>query len=181
MSVDVSLFNYINSFVGRWTWLYYFAIFCAKYLGYILVLAIIIFFLINFKKHWLVLFEAIIAASFTRFVLVEIIRGAWFKLRPFAQFNFIPLIHQNAGESSFPSGHASFYFALSTIIFLYNKKAGILFYAASFLIAISRVFVGVHWPSDILAGAIIGVITALIINFIYKKYENNLFRSWRSL
>ena len=80
------------------------------------------------------------------------------------------LLLSHEATSSFPSGHAAFYFALSTIIYFYNKKAGLLFLFASFLISISRVFVGIHWPFDIFAGAIVGIFSGWIILKISKKF-----------
>ena len=59
-----------------------------------------------------------------------------------------------------------------TTISVFSRVAPLheLFYAVSFLIALSRVFVGVHWPFDIFAGALLGILTALLINFLFKKY-----------
>jgi undecaprenyl-diphosphatase len=180
MNLDLYLFNLINNFAGRWTWLDYFFMFCADYLGYILLFILFLFLVSNYKKYWKMVVEAIIAAVLTKFVLVEIIRKIWFRPRPFFSLNFVPLINQSAEEASFPSGHASFYFALSTIVYLYNKKLGIIFYIASILIILARVFVGVHWPSDVLVGAILGILMGWILNKLFKKinYENNIFRSW---
>jgi undecaprenyl-diphosphatase len=89
-------------------------------------------------------------------------------------FNYNPL------EPSFPSGHAAFYFAIATVVFLYLKKvyprpkfwrgASILFFIAGFLISISRVFSGIHWPSDILAGAAIGIFSGWLVMFFYRKF-----------
>ena len=170
MNIDLYLFNLINGFAGRWPWLDYLGIFLAKYFEYVLWLCLLLFLVLGLKKYWKMAASAVFSAIISRFVLAEIIRLIWFRPRPFALFNFIPLIQQSPAEASFPSGHASFYFAFSTIVYLYNKNVGILFYIASFLIALSRVFAGVHWPSDILSGAILGILTALMINKIFKKY-----------
>ncbi len=170
MNIDLQLFNLINGLAGKWQWLDYLAMFFARYFEYFLLLALLIFLIVNFKKHWKMAAESVVVAVFARFVLAEIIRLVWFRPRPFVVENFIPLISQNSAEASFPSGHASFYFALSTIIYCYNKKAGILFFIASFLIALSRIFVGVHWPSDILVGALIGILIGWLGYKISKKY-----------
>lgn len=168
MNIDLYFFNLINGFAGRWIWLDFLGIFFAKYFEYFLLFCVLLFLVINFKKYWRTVLVALVAAVFSRFVLAEIIRWLWFRPRPFVVLNFTPLISKSAEEASFPSGHASFYFALSTIIYFYNKKAGILFYIASFLIVLGRVFAGAHWPSDILAGAILGILTALILNKLFS-------------
>ncbi len=171
MNLDLYIFNLINGFAGKWQWMDYLGMFFAQYFEYLLWLCLFLFLIVSFKKYWRMVLEAFIAAIFTKFVLAEIIRWLWFRPRPFVTLNFIPLINQSANEASFPSGHASFYFALSTIVYFYNKKAGMLFYVASFLIAVARIFVGVHWPSDILAGAVLGVLMGWLTNRLFKNYS----------
>lgn len=170
MNADLYLFNLINGFAGKWPLLDAFGVFFAKYCEYFLWLVLLLFLVFSFIKYWKMVLLAFVSAGISRFILAEIIRWLWFRPRPFVAENFIPLITKSAAEASFPSGHASFYFALSTIVYFYNKKAGILFFIASFLIALSRIFVGVHWPSDILAGAILGVATAWIIYRLFNLW-----------
>lgn len=172
MNIDLYFFSFINGLAGRWPWLDWAGIFLAKYFEYVLLFCLVLFLAKDFKKYWRMVAEAFIAAIFVRFVLAEIIRRIWFRPRPFVDNHVNLLIPHNANEASFPSGHASFYFALSTIIYTYNKKAGILFYIASFLISFARIFVGIHWPSDILAGAVIGTAMGLILNKLFKKINN---------
>jgi undecaprenyl-diphosphatase len=193
MNLDLYLFNLINGFAGKWAWLDYFGIFCADYLGYILLVVFLAYavkkiFFTSAKptaspneKYFIsrMVILALFSAGIARFVFAEAIRLVWFRARPFVAENFIPLISQSPTEASFPSGHATFYFALATIVYFYNKKIGAWFFVASFFIAISRVFVGVHWPLDILAGALIGILTGWLSYKLFKKYENYIFRSWR--
>lgn len=172
INLDLYFFNLINGLSYKWLWLDYVGIFLAHYFEYFLWLVIALLLVINFKKYWKMVVEAFATAVFTRFILAEIIRWLWFRPRPFVSQNIIPLINQSPLESSFPSGHASFYFALSTIVYCYNKKAGILFYIASSLIVLARVFVGIHWPSDILAGAVLGILMGYILNKLFRKYSH---------
>ena len=167
--LDLYIFNIINGFAGRWPGVDFIGIFFGKYFEYILLVGLVIALLKNFKKYWRMVVEALVAGVFVRFALVEIIRRVYFRPRPFVYHHVNLLIPYSAEEASFPSGHASFYFALSTIIYGYNKKAGILFYIGSFLIVLGRVFVGIHYPADILGGAVLGVVMGLILNKLFKK------------
>lgn len=169
MKLDLYLFSIINGFAGRWLWLDATGIFFAKYFEYFLLAFLLVLLAKNFRKYWRMTAEAFVAAVFVRFVLVEIIRRIFFRPRPFVYNQINLLVSHSANEPSFPSGHASFYFALSTIIYGYNKKIGILFYVSSFLIAANRVFVGIHWPTDIIAGTILGIVIGLILNKLLKK------------
>ena len=136
INLDLYLFNLINGFAGKWLWLDNLEMFFAQYFEWFLWLTLILFLVINTKKNWKMFLEAFLAAIISKFILAEIIRWIWFRPRPFVSLNFIPLISQSAEESAFPSGHASFYFALSTIVYIYNKKIGIAFYIATILITI---------------------------------------------
>lgn len=171
MAIDLQIFNFINGLAGKWYWLDLVGVFFAKYFEYVLLLILVLFLFKDLKKYWRMVAEALVAAFFVRFVLVEIIRSIKFRPRPFVYENFNLLVPYDLDKTSFPSGHASFYFALSTIIYGYNKKLGILFYIGSFLIVISRVFVGVHWPSDVLVGAALGIFMGWVLNKIFKKVK----------
>lgn len=169
MKADLIIFNFINGFAGRWEFLDILGIFFAKYFEYILLFCLLLFLIRNFKKYWRMVAEAVLAAVFVRFVLVEIFYWFHFRARPFAHGYVDSLIAYDPLRAAFPSGHASFYFALSTIIYGYHKKAGILFYIGSCLVVISRVFVGLHWPSDILAGAFLGIAMGVALNIWFKR------------
>jgi undecaprenyl-diphosphatase len=168
--VDFFIFQQINKFAGRWIILDSLGIFFAKYLGYFLIFFLLLFLIKNFKKYWPMVIQGFSAAILARLGFTELIRFLWPKPRPFIE-NHINLLLSHSVSSSFPSGHAAFFFALSTVIYSYNKKTGYLFFLASFLISISRVFVGIHWPSDILAGAVIGIFSGWLITLIKKPAE----------
>lgn len=168
MNLDFSIFSQINNLAGKYLFLDALAIFFAKYLGYILIFFLILFLLKNFKKYWKIVVEAFGAAILARLVIVNIIRQLWYRPRPFL-VEKVNLLLLPKASGSFPSGHAAFYFALSTLFFLYNKKIGSLFLIASFLISVSRVFVGIHWPSDIIAGAACGIFSGWLIMKIFKR------------
>jgi undecaprenyl-diphosphatase len=78
--------------------------------------------------------------------------------RPFvADPGRIHALVKHAADSGFPSDHATAAFAIATMLFLFNRRAGAIALIAAALLAITRVAVGVHYPTDVLAGAILGV------------------------
>jgi len=168
-NIDKFLFHQINQFGFRWVGLDIFGIFCAKYLEYVLWAILILFLILKFKDRIKVFLGAVASALVAKLVIVDIIRWIFPRLRPFAVDPMTNLLVNKSNELSFPSGHATFYFALSTFIFFYNKKIGILFYVISFMICLGRVFVGLHWPLDILSGALIGIFTSWVINKSLKR------------
>lgn len=182
MNLDFYLFQKINNLVGIWPWLDSVDIFFAKYLGYVLIFCLFLLLIKNFKKYLPMVIQAFLAAILARLIIVETIRWILPKPRPFVE-NHVKLLFDSVdslNSSAFPSGHAAFFFALSTVVFLYLKKvhpspkfwwgAGILFFGSSFLISISRVFCGVHWPGDILIGAVVGIFSGWIIFYFSQKF-----------
>ena len=167
--MDCLIFNFLNGFALKNQWLDAIFVFLAKYLPYVLAAALLLFLIKDFKKYRRMVFLAFMAGGFSE-VIVQIIRWFWQRPRPFMaeQVNLL-LSHSTSG--SFPSAHAAFFFALSTIVFFFNKKAGLFFYIASLLMAVSRIIVGVHWPSDILAGAILGILCGYLIKKIFSIFK----------
>ena len=107
------------------------------------------------RTRFFLLSEGVLAAFISRGA-VEAIRFFVHRPRPFiADPSIIPLISE--ASYSFPSGHAAFFFALSTVVYIYDKRWGLWFFVGSLIIGIARVMAGVHYPTDILAGAILGI------------------------
>ena len=146
-------------------------IFCAQYLPYIIV-AIFLLLLIFSKKDKITkikffIFSAV-SVFLARIVITEIIRYFYYVPRPFINNTVNQLIfHETSG--SFPSGHAAFFFALAMAIYFFHKRWSVLFFAGALLIGLARVIAGIHWPLDILAGAVIGVISSVLVAKFFKK------------
>lgn len=168
MNFDFYIFEKINQFAGRFPLLDKIAVFMADKFGYLLIICLFLF-LLKKRKYWLMIVQALGAAIFARLIITEIIRWLWLRPRPFVG-NQVNLLIPRDSAGSFPSGHAVFYFAIATIVYFYNKKIGIIFFVGSFLICLARVFCGVHWPSDILGGALIGIFSGWVIFRLTKKF-----------
>lgn len=89
--------------------------------------------------------------------------------RPFILDETVELLIARPGEYSFPSGHTLNGFTAATVIFLYFKKPGIGALLFAGLIAFSRMYLFVHFPTDILGGMVLGVIDAVLITFLVRK------------
>ena len=94
--------------------------------------------------------------------VAQVISGAWERPRPYvAHPDHAHLFISPSPDPSFPSDHATAAFAIAMAIWLRNRRAGWLAFAMAGLLAISRVVVGTHYPTDVLAGAVIGIAAAL--------------------
>lgn len=171
MTFDIQIFYFLNEAVGKSPLLDGIIVFCASYLAYLLVavfLGLVFFSQYSKRDKWMILIVAGTATIIARFGIAELIRYFYHRPRPFAE---LPDVHALFTDPawSFPSGHATFFFALSTVVYLYNKKWGIWFFIATLFITVGRVISGVHYPSDIIGGAVIGIVVAYLTAYFAKK------------
>lgn len=89
-----------------------------------------------------------------------IIKPSVHRIRPFVGTEISLLINAPT-DYSFPSGHTTAAFEAATVMLFYNKKVGVAFLALAALIAFSRLYLYVHFPTDVLAGMIIGVFSGI--------------------
>ncbi|MEG0283426.1 MAG: phosphatase PAP2 family protein [Erysipelotrichales bacterium] len=109
----------------------------------------------------------IFAVSF--FVNDFVIKNLVKRTRPYEQHDYIKLLIERQSSYSFPSGHSMTSFMAATVLAYYFPKYKLAFYILATLIAFSRVYVGVHYPSDIIAGALVGFGCAIIGIKIMEK------------
>jgi undecaprenyl-diphosphatase len=119
----------------------------------------------NLKIILLIFGPAVIA------ILVATVFKLFFhQLRPFAELpSVVPLIDEKG--YAFPSGHATFFSALTISFFLFKPKIGAIFIFVALLIGISRVIAGVHYPFDILGGFALGGLTVYFSKRFLNKFN----------
>ena len=121
------------------------------------------------RRNWEMVFMALAAGVIARFGFVELIRAFYNRPRP---FEIIPDLHflvSHDSGGSFPSGHAAFFFGIAAVIYRYYPKTSIVFFLTALNLSLARVQTGLHWPSDILGGAIIGIVMGFLAHWIVKK------------
>lgn len=168
--MDLAVFNFLHQFLGSSPVLDAIGLICAEYLPYLIFFAVAIF-VVRAPTRKEQLYRALVFALTTllsRELFTETIRYFYNRPRPFLALHFDPLFIESS--NSFPSGHAAFFFALAASLFFFNKKWSYWLFAFSVVNGIARVFAGVHWPSDILGGMILGVISAFIVQKLLGKF-----------
>ncbi len=169
--MNIFLFKSLNHFAGIFLWFDAAVIFVAEYLGYCLV-ALFLFFIFfdrDRKMETRIVIFTLFSAGVSRLVFTEIIRFLYFVPRPFEALPDVKLLLHST-EPSFPSGHAAFFFALAMAVFLFHKKTGIAYFLGAIIISLSRIVAGIHWPLDILAGTAVGIISAVLIYYLGRKF-----------
>ena len=182
MNLDFLIFQFINNLAGHWAWLDALGIFLSAYWQYFLGAGVVIFlFWKNSQTGWRQSLKLtgwfFGTAAVSRLVFGEIIKRVISRQRPFEIHQVAQILPYDPGHS-FPSGHMTFFFALCTAMYLYIKKAypqygwwaGLILFGGSFLIGLARIFVGIHYPSDILGGMIFGILVGWGSWLVFKKY-----------
>ena len=161
IKLDFYFFQKIHNLAKDYSFLDKIGIFFARDFIYLLFLFGLIYLFFSYQKKIKKFIPLILSVIFSRLIFTEIIRFFYYRPRPFLELKIEPLISHSL-SGSFPSGHLAFFFPLAIFIYFANKKLGILFFFFGFLIGLARVFVGIHYPLDILGGIFLGTLTALI-------------------
>ena len=169
--IDQNLFEWIFGAVHRSDVLDALGVFFALYFPYILIAAFII--LVFGKNDWrmriFVFGHAVLTVIISRGIITEGIRFFYSRPRPPEILDIDPLILKSG--HAFPSGHMAFYFALAMVVWYTNRRWGHWYFGLVALMGVARVFVGVHWPLDIVGGMAIAAGSAILIYEIIKKYR----------
>lgn len=165
---DAKLFLWINSWVGRFPvfdqameWI------VSDYLipvSFALVL-LCLWFTGNDKlerqRHQIGVFVALSSMGFAS-LAVFIINALYFRPRPFAEHE-VSLLFYEPTDSSFPANSMAATFAIAAAVFGVNRRVGMVMYVVATIYAFSRVYAGVHYPLDVTAGALIGIVIAWLV------------------
>lgn len=166
MAWDLAVFNWIHGLAGWSVFTDTIGVFSAKYLAYLLGLAAL--FLVLKREGWKnrmsAFFHVTLAALISRGILTELIRYFYDRPRPFVSLGFSPLA--GGSGASLPSGHAALLFALGFAIFAVDRRWGYWFLSLSFVNGLARIFVGVHYPTDVLAGIIVGFFAWKVVRLL---------------
>lgn len=136
--------------------------------GFIWILCTIL--LLLFKKTRKIGFMCAVALLASLVLNNLILKNLIARARPYDMIQGLKILVEAPTDFSFPSGHTASSFAAATVLFLtVPKKYGILALVLAALMGFSRLYIGVHYPTDVLAGLISGVLIALVTVTAFKK------------
>ena len=172
-SLDISLLRQIN--VNRIRALDDFFIFITQTGPIIAALIPLVFILFGFmkknRKIWMKGFM-IAAPYLLAVVLTNSVKAIVARPRPFSTFSFIQKL-SDGGSGSFPSGHTSDVFSIAVIVSVFFPRLGVIIpiFIWAILVGYSRMDLGVHYPTDVLSGAFVGVSSSLFCSWLYKRSQ----------
>lgn len=112
-------------------------------------------------------------ALFIGFLITNLwLKNMVMRVRPYEVIEGLQLIGRKAHDFSFPSGHSTASIAASTVfLMLMPKKFGIAAFLLGIFICFTRLYIGIHYPTDVLAGMVIGFAAAFLAVWIVKKKD----------
>jgi len=135
------------------------------------VIAVVIYFLIKGnRKTRLAILCMVVAVLLADAVAYRIIKPFFGRLRP---CDVLPNVHilVKAGRFSFPSNHAANMMALAVVTTYFYKRYAWIIFTIALIEGFSRIYVGVHYPLDVLNGYFLGALSALLVIVVYRRFE----------
>jgi len=166
MKLDYILFRKINDFAGENSLADWVGIFGARYLIVIIAASLLKYIfvyrdkaerLLNLRVVWNAVFATGLGLFFN-FILSFFIN----RPRPFAAGLGTNIYGEPWGSGSFPSEHTTIAFAIAMAVFLTYQRFGGFLLVLAVIVGLARIYVGIHYPIDVAAGTLIGILMAYL-------------------
>jgi undecaprenyl-diphosphatase len=177
-TLNLAIFHFINNAAGYYHDLDLFMVFLTTYLSYAIVSMVVLYVGVYLPIRRSAPIDRLRSLA-QGGELVFVLAATWFVVqtikvltahpRPFAALtDIIVLLPQQTGYS-FPSAHAAITVAVATTISFTHRRLGLLLYAFAFVVGMSRIYTGVHYPIDVLVGILLGIIIPYLIHMVFAQ------------
>ena len=122
------------------------------------------------QKHQMGVFAALTSMGLSS-LAVLIFNLVYIRPRPYVDLDVALMMYRPTDPSSFPSNAIAATFGLAAVVWGVNRRVGTILLVGSSLYAFSRVYVGVHYPLDVVAGALIGIVIAFLTFKLKESLE----------
>lgn len=168
MEMNIHYFRLINDLGKEYPALNPVAFYVAEYTVFVLALSALLYWFTRKNENRIM----VVCASVT-FAVAELfgkIAGSLhMNHQPFAELADVNQLVQKAVDNSFPSDHTILFFSFCMTFWLFKKKTGPLWMLLAVCVGISRIWVGVHYPADVIVGALISIGSALAVFMIVPR------------
>ena len=164
--MDWRAYHAVNTFVVHHSWLGRLFHGVETYGTYAIGIAAVCLWLLarpGGSRKWKLAAGSALGAAALGLLVNRIISAAWHRDRPFQAHHVAHIWGPRKTDASFPSDHASAAFGIAVAVILLDPIAGAAFLVLAVLIAVGRVLIGEHYPGDVIAGALIGTASAVVV------------------
>lgn len=170
MKVNTDIFYQINGLGEGMPFLDIPMIFIANYTLYFLILAVIFYFFKKGPQNRVMVISSILSVGGA--VLLGRVVGMFHSNnQPFAELQNVNQLIEKTVDNSFPSDHTMIFFAICFTFFLFKKPGRYLWMVLACLVGLSRIWVGVHYPGDVLVGALLAMLSAFLLYVTVSKMK----------
>jgi len=178
--MDNRVFKAINQWTGNFRILDLIMINISKRARFVFLFLFILLWFRNDVYKKIALFSCVTVS--VTYLLSIMIKLVYFKPRPFLNHGvyLLPPVPSKK-DSSFPSKHTALAFALAASVFVYHRILGLILWLLSILVGLSRIWMGQHYPSDIISSAILGNGTVFVVKLTeqyWKPFVTRILRSY---
>jgi undecaprenyl-diphosphatase len=142
--------------------------FLASFLIYFLFAGLVVLWFIDGKIKKEQVIHALAACLFA-WTIAALIKHFFPTIRPFVLNGGETDVILRPTDGAFPSEHTVLAFAVAVTVFMHDKKVGWWFLVSALIVGVARIVANVHYPVDIIGGAFLGTIVAVIIEKIHFK------------
>jgi undecaprenyl-diphosphatase len=135
------------------------------------------------KRSWLIILAILFNFGLTDMISARVFKPTFKRLRPCKEEVIKPLVHTYGncygGKYGFVSSHAANTMGLAILLtYLFSHKLWwiSIFYPFSVLVSFSRIYLGKHYPFDLIGGWILAALTSLLVIFLFKKIYHALWK-----
>lgn len=168
MELNVDVFRTINDLGKQYTYLNPVFVFIAEYMVFILLLSVIAYWFSRLEKNRMMIISASIAFIVAE-IVGEVVGMFHSNYQPFVELSNVTKLVERSVDNSFPSDHTILFFTFCFSFYFFKKKCSYLWIVTAFLVGMSRIWVGVHYPADVFVGGVIGVVVAYISYLVVPK------------
>lgn len=163
MNWDYQLFKYINDMANNHTVFGKLMVAAADKGDVFFVISLLAIFSIRRKMSVYGFIAAACSVAVSRSISL-----LYFRDRPFAVHEVNQLL-PHVESNSFPSDHAAAAFAIAFMLFLCSKRLGVVMLTCAGIVSFSRIWVGKHYPLDVFAGALLGILVAVLVFWLLER------------
>jgi len=166
--VNIDLFRMINDLGKELTALNPIFVFIAEYTIYFIALWLILLLFTRNKINRVTVLCALISVVFAE-LIGKLVGQLHFNYQPFVDLADVNKLIEKEVGNSFPSDHTIIFFAVCVTLWMFKKGWGVLWLVLAILVGVSRIWVGVHYPADVVTGAIISTVVAIVVYTFVPK------------